>query len=293
MDWLDRMNTVIDYVEGHLDSEIDYKMIGRVAGCSVFHLQRMFTFIADLPLNEYIRRRRLTNAAFELNHTDCKVIDVALKYGYESSESFSRAFKKMHGISPSGAKKPGATLKAYPKISFTISIKGDAVMNYRIEQKGPFTAFGFATEIPLANGQNLVQIPKMWSDRWSDGSCLKLIEDAKASGIVLDGGSGPNAALYDFTETEIRYMICLITSGKAPEGYEALSIPALTWAIFPTETHTMEGTAEAIQKVWKEIYPQWFQESGYEHANAPEFEMYYCHEGEKRHSEVWIPVTKK
>ena len=135
MDWLDRMNRAMDYMETHLADEISYEEIARKACCSSYHFQRMFPFITGVPLSEYIRRRRLTLAAFDLQTAGCKVIDVALKYGYESPESFTRAFKSLHGISPAAARRVGASLKAYPRMAFQLSIKGDIEMKYRIETR--------------------------------------------------------------------------------------------------------------------------------------------------------------
>lgn len=142
MDWLSRMNNAMDYIESNLAYDISYDKIAQIACCSTYHFQRMFPFITGVSLSEYIRRRRLTLAAFELQTTDAKVIDVAMKYGYESPEAFARAFKNLHGIIPISARDTGVALKAYPRMSFHISIKGDVEMNYRIEQRGSFEMFG-------------------------------------------------------------------------------------------------------------------------------------------------------
>lgn len=123
MDWLSKMNSAMEYIETHLSENISYDEIAKIACCSTYHFQRMFSFITDVALSEYIRRRRLTLAAFELQTSDIKVIDVALKYGYESPEAFSRAFKTLHGVMPSSARSEGMALKAYPRMSFLISIK--------------------------------------------------------------------------------------------------------------------------------------------------------------------------
>jgi len=142
MDWLERMNSAMNYIETNLADNISYDDIAQIACCSTYHFQRMFPFLTGISLSEYIRRRRLTSAAIELQTTDVKVIDVALKYGYQSPEAFARAFKNLHGIMPTSAREQGVSLKAYPRISFHISIKGDVEMNYRIEQRGAFEMFG-------------------------------------------------------------------------------------------------------------------------------------------------------
>jgi AraC family transcriptional regulator len=117
MDWLDNMNKAIEYIESNLTDEISYERASRIACCSVFHFQRMFSYIAGVSLSEYIRRRKMTLAAFDLQSTEELVIDLSLKYGYESPTAFNRAFQGIHGISPSKARKAGSDLKAYPKIS--------------------------------------------------------------------------------------------------------------------------------------------------------------------------------
>ncbi len=128
MDWLVRMNSAMEYIETNLADTISYDEIAHRACCSTYHFQRMFPFITGVTLSEYIRRRRLTLAAFELQTTGSKVIDVAMKYGYDSPEAFARAFKNLHGIMPISARDTGVSLKAYPRMSFHISIKGDVEM---------------------------------------------------------------------------------------------------------------------------------------------------------------------
>ncbi len=145
MEWVDKMNAALNYIEDNLTENIDFEEVARRACCSSYNFQRMFSFITDTSIAEYIRRRRMSVAALDLQKSDAKVIDVAMKYGYESPISFSRAFSKVHGITPKDAKKSGAALKIYPKISFQISIKGEIPMNYRIETKPAFDVFGIET----------------------------------------------------------------------------------------------------------------------------------------------------
>ena len=147
MDWLAHMNAAMEYIETHLADEISYDRAAQIACCSTYHFQRMFSYITGVPLSEYIRRRRLTLAAFELQTGNCKVIDAAFRYGYESPEAFSRAFKKLHGVMPVSAREMGVSLKAYPKMTFSITIQGDVEMQYRITQREAFAVFGVSAEI--------------------------------------------------------------------------------------------------------------------------------------------------
>lgn len=135
MDTLENMKNAIDYIENNLNNEIEYAKIAQIALCSQYHFQRMFGFLIGVPLSEYIRRRRLTLAAFDLQNSNEKIIDIALKYGYTSPDSFSRAFMAVHGINPSKARENGISLKAYPRVTFSLSLKGVVEMNYRIEKK--------------------------------------------------------------------------------------------------------------------------------------------------------------
>lgn len=162
MDWLTRMNRAIDYIDENLDGTIDYDSIASLACCSTYQFAKMFSVITDISLSEYIRRRRLTRAALELQTSDIKVIDLGLKYGYDSPTAFNRAFQNMHGLAPSAARKKGVFLKSYPRITFQFSIKGDEEMKYRIEEKTAFRAVGFKQKMSIVNGENLDRIPKMW-----------------------------------------------------------------------------------------------------------------------------------
>lgn len=283
MDWLDRMNSAIDYIELHLTDTIEYKQLAKIVCCSVYHFQRMFSFISGVALSEYIRHRRLTLAAIELQNKNTKIIDIALKYGYESPEAFSRAFKNLHGVPPTSARSMGTTLKAYPRMTFYLSIKGGIEMNYRIEQKESFEVFGVVGIIQTDSQEtSFIEVPKF---------CIKCDEDGSVDRMnALLGRSHDtmlHAALYDFTENSFKYMICeyVTDSMVIPKEYERLSVPALMWAIFPVDDCDMPNT-------WRRIYSEWFPTSDFEQVEGPQFEMYY---GKAQNStgEVWIPVKKK
>ena len=135
MDWITGIQRAIDYVEAHLTEPIDYEEVAKRAYSSSFHFQRIFSIMCGFTLGEYIRARRLSLAGSALAGGEGKVIDIAMKYGYETPESFSRAFTRFHGISPSKAKANGAALKSYSRLSVKLILSGGNAMDYRIEKR--------------------------------------------------------------------------------------------------------------------------------------------------------------
>lgn len=283
MEWIERLNSAVNYIEEHLVDEIDYKQVAKIACCSTFHFQRMFSYIAEVPLSEYIRRRRMTMAAVDLQSTGEKVIDIALKYGYDSPTAFNRAFKSIHGITPSQAKLEGVTVKAFPPISFKISIKGDVEMNYRIEKKDAFRIVGVVETLHKDLEQNFEVVPKMWKKIAMEGTIGKLVSmmDGEVPGVL--GVSACNE------EENWKYFIA-VTSNQPVDGQlEAYIVPAATWAIFYGE-----GTMpHSIQELEKRIVTEWLPTSGYEYGNAPDIEVYINADPQNAKFEVWIPVVKK
>ncbi|MEJ6950842.1 AraC family transcriptional regulator [Natronospora cellulosivora (SeqCode)] len=296
MDWLKRMNNAMEYIESNLAGEIDYNRIAELASCSIYNFQRVFSYIIDIPLSEYRRRRRFTLAAFELQNTNIKVIDLAYKYGYQSPEAFARTFQNIHGVTPSSARKMGVNLKAYPRISFQISIKGDLEMDYRIEKKDGFSIFG-VEEIFLIEDEDSKQIPKFWLKSIEKGT-LKRIEGA--SDLSCDEslvGIKPVMAAISYRDTgenTFPYLLSAFTpeSGVA-EGFDTAKIPALTWAIFKSEEHSKDKTSQVIQDLWKRIYSEWFPTADYEPLGSYELELYGISENGKDYCEIWIPLMEK
>ena len=295
MDWLDRMNGAMDYIEAHLALDISYDAAAQIACCSPYHFTRMFSFITGVTLSEYIRRRRLTLAAFELQSGGIRVIDAALKYGYESPEAFTRAFKKQHGIAPASARDKGVTLKAYPRMTFSISIKGDREMSFRIEHHEAFELCGLSTEI---NGN--MTPPKFMRQSHKNGKLQKMYADLGIEILPEDAPATPGEpkslyyALYDFKDDcSYTYMICHDTpKGGAPPGCTTLQIPALTWAIFPSPDDPGADPAVQCRRAWSRV-SEWFSTSEYEHAPGPELEKGYNLGNMSFYYEVWIPVKKK
>jgi AraC family transcriptional regulator len=148
MDWIKHLNVAMGQIEERLTREIEVETLAKTACCSAYHLQRMFGYLSGVTLGEYIRRRRMSLAAADLK-AGAKVIDVALKYGYDSPTSFNRAFQSVHGVAPSEARLSGVTLKSYPPVSFKLTVKGVEEMEYRIEEKPAFRIVGVKKEIPF------------------------------------------------------------------------------------------------------------------------------------------------
>jgi AraC family transcriptional regulator len=297
MEWLERMTSAMDYVESRLAEEIEIDEVAKIACCSQYHFQRMFSFIAGIPLSEYIRRRRLTLAAFDLQNSQRKVIEVALKYGYESPEAFARAFKILHGVTPRAARSKTTTLKAYPRMTFHVSIKGDVEMDYRIESKEAFEMFGVTAEFNTDDEHQHTAIPRFWDRCIEDGTMDRIREVAGITDDVWCHGSSHSPV-----ENGFSYTICyhVPENGDIPDEFDRLSSPAQTWAIFSTAPADILATIPQIQNLWGRIYTEWFPTSGYEHGHAPNYEMYYrvdsadSVDGNIDHlfCEIWIPVEK-
>ena len=284
MEWLEHMNAAIEYIEANLAGEISYDRAAQIACCSTYHFQRMFSYITGVPLSEYIRRRRLTLAAFELQAGHVRVIDAALKYGYDSPEAFSRAFKRLHGIMPVSARNAGVPLKAYPKMTFSITIKGDVEMNYRIKKRDAFRVFGVSTEIGADSQDAFGQVP-----RFLQKCDEELVPDEINALLGRFPDNYTMSALYSHSESAFRYMLCqfLPTGLDLPDKFTVLDVPAAEWAIFDVPDCE-------FQAMWKRVWTEWFPTSGYESVEGVQFEMYYgLASHENGFGEIWVPVRRK
>lgn len=285
MEWLNCLNEAVDYIEQHLDDRIDLDRVAQIACCSTFHFQRMFSYIADVPLSEYIRRRRMTRAAFELQDGSEKIIDIALKYGYDSPTAFNRAFRSIHGVAPSTAKAKGIPLKAYPPISFKLTIKGEAEMNYRIEKKKSFKIVGVKEHYCMNVEECFSNVPLFWQKTIQGGILPRLCSfmDREPLGI-LGVSTCMNGKDFD-------YYIAVSSNKETPEGMTEYIVPECTWAIF----ECIGAMPDAIQNLQKRIVAEWLPASGYEYANAPDIEVYF--EGDQKaddyRCEVWLPIVQK
>ncbi|REK74999.1 AraC family transcriptional regulator [Paenibacillus paeoniae] len=283
MDWVERMNQAIAYIEDHIMDEIDYGEAAKVANCSTYHFQRMFPYMTDVSLSEYIRRRRLTLAAFDLQNGNEKVIDIALKYGYESPEAFARAFQQLHGTTPTKARNVGIKLKAYPLISFQMTIKGVQEMDYRVEELGRFSIVGKQTMVSTEQAYNT--IPGLWAVAREEGlfDDLWQIRDSEHPiggilGVCADGAWGQN--------DEFLYILSIASQHEPPAGMVKRDFAASTWVVFEAE-----GPPDHLPDLWRRLYTEWLPVAAFELGNLPAIEVYLPPEANK--NELWVPVSRK
>ncbi|WP_028590617.1 AraC family transcriptional regulator [Paenibacillus massiliensis] len=290
MDSLGQLNKALDYIEANLTESVDYKEAARIACCSEYHFTRMFSFLAGVPLSEYIRRRRLTLAASELSRGNNRIIDVALKYGYTSPDSFTRAFQALHGITPSEAKVHGQPLKAFPRMTFQLTIRGGSEMNYRLEAKEAFRIVGIRKRVPIQfHGVN-PEIAAMYATltpAWIAG--IKELSNMEPAGLISASIHFSDGRMEE--KGELDHYIGAATTEDAPEGMDHVEVSPSTWAVF-----TAVGPfPSALQETWGRIYAEWFPSSDYELSEGPEM-LWNEHKDTSSpnyKSEIWIPVRKK
>lgn len=290
MDSLKNMNDALKYIEKNLEYEIDYKEIARLALCSEYHFKRMFSFLAGIPLSEYIRRRRLTVAAFELTNSDIKVIDLAVKYGYNSPDAFSRAFQSLHGVTPSEARDNSHSLKAYPPMTFQLSIKGGNEMNYRIVEKENFNIIGLKKRVPIVFEGVNPEISKMWQSlNMQIITELKALSDIEPSGLISASVNFSEGRMEE--KGELDHYIGVASTNECPDNFEKLEVKTSTWAVF----EAVGPFPETLQNIWGRIYSEWFPSSNYEVAEGPEILWNESKDTSSPtyKSEIWVPVVKK
>lgn len=289
MDSIKNMNEALSYIEKNLLDEIDLKEVARLALCSEYHFQRMFSFLSGVTLSEYIRRRRLTLAALELNNSNIKVIDLAVKYGYNSPDSFTRAFQSLHGITPSEARNNGQQLKAFPPMTFQLSIKGGNEMNYRIEEKEGFSIVGLKKRVPIVFEGVNPEIASMWVDVKEIIDELKGLSNVEPLGIIQASVNFDEGRMAE--KGQLDHYIGVATNKECPQNMNQLEVSASTWAVF----ESVGPFPKTLQETWGRIYSEWFPSSNYELAEGPEIlwnESKDMNSANFR-SEIWIPVSKK
>lgn len=283
---LANLNQAMDYIEEHLTEEVSFDELAKKTGISVYHFKRTFSFITGMSLAEYIKKRRLAEANLALLAGE-KVTDVAFKYGYQSIEGFSRAFRDWSGQAPSEVMKTQIQ-KTFPKFSFYIDIKGGQSMDVKLIEKPAFQIVGVSQKVPLQyQGENQAIMELAQRITPQQRAEMHTFDDIYPYQVV-------NAS-FDFQEGrtteggEMTHMIGFATSQENTyEDLEQLSVPAHTWAVFPNEG----PFPQTLQETWARIFSEWLPSSGYQVVAAPEISFtQYQGPAEAKYSEIWLAVT--
>lgn len=288
MNTLTQMNKAMRYIEENLMGEIDFDEMSRIACCSEYHFRRMFSFLAGMPLGEYIRRRKLSIGAVLLNEGDNKIIDIALQLGYSSPDAFSKAFQAMHGVAPSSVKKGNIILKAFPPMTFQLTIKGGNEMDYRIVEKDAFKIVGLKKRITLIFEGVNHQMDSVLQSLTDEGiKELKSLCDTEPKGIL---SVSTNFSERTVEGSELDQYIGVATTKQSSDKWDVLEVDAANWAVFAV----VGEFPKALQDTWARIYAEWFPSSGYELTGGPEILWNESPDTSKLDykSEIWIPVRK-
>ena len=272
--WIEGFQESIDFIEKNLTEELDIEDIAAKAALSPFYYQRIFGALCGVTVGEYIRARRMTLAAQELNGKDVKVIDAAVKYGYDSPDSFSKAFQKFHGITPSQAKEPGALLRSFAPLHIRITMEGGTMMEYRIVEKAPFTIVG--VKKPFHSDSSYQEIPKFWDEWLAQGEKRPVM--------------GTFGICTDMKGKDFDYWIAdlYLPWEDVPEGCETRVIPGSAWAQFPCTIKTLQDTNT---RIWSEWLPAL---QGYSLAGEYDIEVYLPPEegSDDMKVYIWVPLKK-
>lgn len=286
---LKSMNEAMDYIESHLYDEIDYNELERITGTSVYHFRRMFSFLSGMTLGEYVRNRRLSNATFDLLHEGMSVTETAFKYGYESVDGFSRAFREWSGINPSEVKKKNM-LKAFPKLSFQLTIQGGINMDYRIEKKEAYKIVGVKKRIPIQfEGENQEIIKLAKSITPEQRKKLHSYANMEPNQVVNASYNLEEGCMEE--KGSLDHMIGFLTTKELDfDGFEVVEVPALTWAIFSSKGEF----PKIMQETWAKIASEWLPASDYELVDAPNISFTGdLSDRNNVYSEIWFAVKKK
>ena len=273
--WIEGFQESIDFIEGNLTEDLDIEEIAGRAALSPFYYQRIFGALCGMTVGEYIRARRMTLAAQELSREDVKVIDAAVKYGYESPDSFARAFQKFHGITPSQAREPGAPLRSFAPLHIKITMEGGTMLDYRIVEKAPFTIVGVRR--PFNSDTSYQEIPKFWDEWLAQGEKRPIMG---TFGVCID----MKGKDFDYWIADLYF-----PWEDIPEGCETRVIPGSLWAQFPCTLETLQDTNT---KIWSEWMPSL---KGYTLMGDYDIEVYLPSEdgSGEMNIYIWVPLKKE
>jgi AraC family transcriptional regulator len=286
---LKELNQVIDYIEHHLTDDLSLELISDYAGVSDYHFRKIFFYLSGMTLSEYIKNRKLSEATKDLLNGE-KVTDVAFKYGYQSLDGFTRAYKKWSGFLPSDVTKTGNS-KLFPKLSFIITVKGGVSMEFRIEEKPAFNLVGVSKRVPMqfegVNNEIVKLAMSITEEQRKEMHSLQNIEPYEVVNASYDADAN-----FLKEEGDLTHLIGILTTeDKVSNLLDKVPVKAGTWAVFPNEG----PFPSTLQNTMARVYSEWLPSSDYEVINAPSFSFTKMDKQKEdyAYSEVWIPVKKK
>ena len=275
MNYINEIQKAIDYIEVNLDKDINFDIVAKEVGMSAFYFHRIFSAVVGVSPTTYIRNRRLTVAAQEISKNNENIVDIAFKYGFESHEAFSRAFKNFHGVVPKLAKKDGNEFKNFSRANLEFEVNTNNILNYRIESKEVIKVLAFLRKF---NIENKDEISKYWKELKESGTLEKISNNYKKDllGICIGKQS-------DF---EYKYGIGVEQTEDIETNIEmeTIEIPKSTWVVFKCEGQDEKN----INELWSRIYKEFFITSSYKQCMDIDFELY-----DDKNTEIWIPISKE
>lgn len=285
---LERLNDAMEHIEARLGERIEAAELARIAMTSEYHFRRMFSALAGLPLSEYVRRRRMTVAGAEvLGDPDRTLLDVAVRYGYDTGEGFARAFRAVHGIGPGEARRTGAVLRSQQRLTFRLVVEGSTAMRYKLVDREAFRVVGRRARVPLVHeGPNPAIAEFIRGIGREELDRIAALSDQEPAGIVgVSDQLDPSRA----EGTELDYYHGVVSGAEPPEDLDALDVPAGTWAVFENEGQF----PQALQYLWRDVFTQWFPSNPYASRPGPEIlRVRLTEEGKRAEAELWIPVER-
>ncbi|KIL37824.1 AraC family transcriptional regulator [Gordoniibacillus kamchatkensis] len=297
-DYLKQIQATIDYVEAHLAEELSLARLAQVAQLSDYHFHRVFLTMAGVTVMEYVRKRRLARSAYQVAHSDAKLLDIALENGFQNHETFTRAFKRMFEMTPADYRKQRIKPPAYPKLNVLQGkynpYLGGIRMEHRIVTKPAFKVIGYELRTSTNDGENLRQIPAFWQDYIQGGWGRRIPNRVHKESWVELG----ICHSFDMESGTFAYMIGMEAEHfeGVPEDLVCREFMPAEYAVFTTPKVPPAQLSPSIQSTWRAIFAEWFPHSGYEHAGTPEFELYdeRCHPGNPEvQIDIYIPVKRK
>lgn len=283
------LNRLVEQVDSHLTEDVDVPGVAATLGTTEYHLRRMFSSLAGMPLSEYIRRRRMTVAAADvLGEGD--LLSIAVRYGYGSTEAFGRAFRSVHGAGPGDVRRNGGPLRTQPQLRFRLTIEGNTPMDTRITDRPAFRLIGRTARVPLIHsGVNPHIQAHIASLPVADHARLKKLSDTEPSGLLqVSADVDP-----DYTEgSELTYLhgVAVADAATVPEDLDAIEVPAGTWAIFRSEGEY----PAALQSTWAATATDWFPSHPWRLRPGPSIVAVLDRAADfsTATTELWLPIER-